>query len=90
LGVTNVNQAGTADIKVYPNPAVDEINIEINTSIDGDVAVEILNILGQKLASAAITGHSATMNVASLPAGCYLIDCYRDGVKLTTAKFIKN
>jgi len=32
----------------------------------------------------------ATIDVSKLAAGLYVIDCYRDGVKIGAAKFVKN
>jgi hypothetical protein len=46
--------------------------------------------MGQKLTSAAVNNNTATLSVAQLPAGVYLVECYRDGVKLATTRFIKN
>ncbi|MFI5196044.1 MAG: T9SS type A sorting domain-containing protein, partial [Chitinophagales bacterium] len=88
-GVTDIN-ADVAGIKVYPNPANDNINVDINTKIAGDIQVEVINMLGQKVSTVTAVNHKARINIASLPAGCYLVDCSRDGVKIATAKFIKN
>ncbi len=88
-GITNINEE-IAGIKVYPNPATNNINVEINTAIGGNIQVEILNLLGQKLNTTQAIDKRATINIAGLPAGYYLVDCYRDGMKIGTAKFIKN
>ena len=89
-GVTNVN-ADVTGIKVYPNPTSDNINVDISTNILGDnIQVEVLNMLGQKMNSVMAVNHKATINVASMPSGVYLIDCTRDGVKIGTARFVKN
>jgi hypothetical protein len=89
-GVTNVNTAMDAGLNVFPNPASNNINIEINPAITGNVAVEIINIVGQKITSAQMQNHFARIDVSSLPAGGYIVNCLRDGVKIGTAKFIKN
>ena len=89
LGVNEVN-ADIADIKVYPNPTKDNINVEINSSIEGKMHVELINLLGQKLNTVDAVNHKATIDVSNLPGGCYLVDCYRDGVKIATSRFIKN
>ena len=88
-GITNVN-AGVTDVKIYPNPTNDFINVDINTTVAGDIEVQVLNMLGQKLNTTPATDHKARINVASLPAGVYLVDCYREGVKIAAARFIKN
>ncbi len=88
-GVTNINTDVTA-MKVFPNPASSTVNVELNATLTGDVQVELVNLLGQKVSQATITDRRATFNVGELPAGCYLVDCYHNGVKIANAKFIKN
>ena len=88
-GLTNVN-ADQTDVKVFPNPTSASINVEINTTVGGKMQVEILNMLGQKLSTQPVNNNKTTVDVSSLPAGCYLVDCYRDGIKIANARFIKN
>jgi len=88
-GVTQI-QAGTTDMKVFPNPTSQILNVEINSSVVGQLNVEILDMLGQKVAAQPLSYHKASIDVASLPAGAYLVDCYREGVKIATTRFIKN
>jgi len=86
--VTDVN--GATDVKVFPNPANDVVNVEINTTVGGNMQVEMYNMLGQKVDTKAVVNNKASFNVTSLPAGCYIIDCFREGVKVTSTRFIKN
>jgi len=90
LAITNVNQGSGVDMKVYPNPASSNINVQINADVTGDVQLEIVNIVGQKVAGEPMNGHNVNIDVNGLPAGCYLISCYRDGVKIANSKFVKN
>ena len=88
--VTNVNNTAT-EVKIYPNPANDVINVDINTTVTGgDKEVEVLNLLGQRLYTVPVVNNRAQVNVSGLPGGTYLINCYRDGVRIQSAKFIKN
>jgi hypothetical protein len=80
----------TASIKIYPNPAADIANIIISGVTTGTVEVEIWNMMGQRVQLATATNNKATMNVTELPAGTYIVTCYADGVKITSARFIKN
>ncbi len=88
-GVTQIIP-GTVDMKVYPNPASSIINVEINSSVVGKLSVEVVNMLGQKMATQEVDYHKTSIGVAEFPAGAYLLDCYRDGVKIATTRFIKN
>ena len=89
VGVADLNTDQEA-IKIYPNPAAENINIEIQSTGGGNFTIDILNMLGQKINTVNTTDHNTKIDVAGLPAGCYLVDCYRNGVKTATAKFIKN
>jgi hypothetical protein len=89
LGITNVNEIA-GSVKVYPNPASNNINVEVNGAFGGNMEIVILNLLGQRVNSTPAIDNKATINVSNLPAGVYLVDCVRDGVKIATAKFIKN
>jgi hypothetical protein len=64
--------------------------VDINTKAGGNYEVEVFDVLGQKINTVQVTGHKASIDVASLASGVYLIDTYRDGVKINAARFIKN
>ena len=89
LTVQNVNDE-TAGIKAYPNPASSQINVEITSSARGNIQLDVINMLGQKMSTVAATDNKAVIDVTQLSAGTYVIACYRDGVKVATTRFIKN
>ena len=88
-GIVTMNSSETV-INVYPNPAADNVNVEIGGVNGGNIKIEITNMLGQKLGTTAAVNNRARLDVASLPNGCYMIDCFREGVKVASAKFVKN
>ncbi len=90
LGIDELNNGDLGEVKVYPNPTQDNINVEMNITGGGEMQVEVLNMLGQKLTMVPAINHKATIDVSNLPGGCYLVDCYRNGVKIATSRFIKN
>ena len=77
-------------MKCYPNPANDKISVDVSTTIVGHVQVEVLSMLGQKLKIILAVNNQAIIDVADLAQGCYIINCYSEGVKIATSKFIKN
>jgi len=87
--VQNIN-SGDAGISVYPNPASSFINVTVSFSIKGNVQLEVLNMMGQKVNNVPATDNKAVIDIASLPAGSYLVTCYSDGIKIASARFIKN
>ena len=88
-GIKNVT-ATMGDMNVYPNPATQMVNVEISNTSGGKYKVELMNMLGQKVQEQDIAGTKTTFDIANLSAGVYFIDCYRDGVKFATSKFVKN
>ena len=52
--------------------------------------VEVMNILGQRLFMLPVVNNQAQINVSGLPGGTYIVNCYRDGIKIHTAKIVKN
>ena len=87
-GISNLNDV--TDLKVYPNPATDNISIEVVSNAIGKMQVEVVNMLGQRIAAQPLVNNKANIIVESFPAGNYLVSCYLDGVKVANAKFTKN
>lgn len=68
-------------VSVYPNPTTEMLNIQVNETIK---QVTVYNMQGRKL----IQDTSSALNVASLPAGIYLLEVLT--VKGTAStKFVK-
>jgi len=78
---------------MYPNPASDELTVEVPLEADADVAVAILDPAGK----AAIQQHRAltkgdnliTLDVSRLPNGVYFVQV-RNGEQLHTRKLVVN
>lgn len=66
---TNVNEGARADVKVYPNPATNDVTLE--NAPGGEVTVTSMSgaILIRKMTN---TG-STTIDVSKLPAGVYMV-----------------
>lgn len=90
---TEVKEAQTPSARLYPNPAVDEIHIQLDGSDYNDVRVEIYNSVGQKLISKAFTGipgsSEVTMSVLTLEQGVYFARILGMGKSPVTLGFVK-
>ncbi len=86
--VSNIND-DIASVNIFPNPATYSINVELTTEAVGDVHIEVLNMLGQVIANTNTVNNKADINVASLPSGIYIVECYMEGVKIGASKFVK-
>jgi hypothetical protein len=61
------------DFKAYPNPANSILNIELPFA-RGTVEASLFNAIGQCVFKQQFDGKTATMNVASMPAGLYWLE----------------
>ena len=89
LAIQNINNTGLTEIVVYPNPTDEFINVRLNTTLVDEMQIDVVNITGQKFATTIAINNTATINMASSPAGFYIVNCYRNGIKIATARFIK-
>jgi hypothetical protein len=62
----------------------------VNTAVEGEVNVQVYNMLGQQVADIKAADHKAVVDISALPSGCYLVECLNDGAKIASARFIKN
>ena len=83
-GVESVLADKTASLRVYPNPVADEMTVETPDDIR---SVAIYNLAGATvmLNQCYVDGNRAKVNVASLPAGIYIVEVNNSIV----GKFIK-
>ncbi len=87
--VQNVN-ASIGELLLFPNPASQVINVEIGNSNGSEYQLEIVNMTGQKLGNGETVGAKYAFNISDLASGVYFVNCYKDGVKVGTSKFVKN
>jgi hypothetical protein len=78
-----------SDLSIYPNPCVDQLNIEVNPS-NIIKSVEIFNISGQCLLSNDIGSERATIDIYTWDAGFYLGLARMEDGRKTSFKFIKS
>ena len=77
-------------MRIFPNPVNNDLNVELLNADAGNTSFEIINMLGQKMITTTSANLKSVINATNLVPGGYMIDCYRDGVKIATSRFIKN
>ncbi len=85
------------DLKIYPNPANDILNIEwkiengLLAGLANNHQYTITNSLGQivKEESISFTHHQSAINICELKSGIYFLHLTRNGQLIATAKIIK-
>ena len=88
---TSVSSPKSVDdfMKVYPNPAMDFINIEWNENTPANVNIEISDVMGRMVKSKQIVGFdSSQVDVSNFEKGLYLITLHIADRKFSS-KFIK-
>lgn len=93
-GINPERQAGisSGEVSVYPNPAVDFINIRFESIEVSDIAFSVHNIIGNEMtAETEVLGpHEIRIRVKEYPAGYYLLAVRDKPLNYgTTYKFVK-
>jgi GH18 family chitinase len=86
--ITSIDEAITSELKVYPNPAVNNINVTFDVAESTNAKVELLNTLGAIIASndlgiAAVGNQTVSFATSGLSEGIYLVKV-TTGNNLTT------
>jgi len=81
--VRNPNQ-----IKIYPNPAKDKIYIDITRPSASIINIQIMDVLGNIVATTAVSSTSSQIDVSGLSPGAYLFVCSSANWQ-STKRFIK-
>ena len=71
-------------LRVYPNPAKNQLTVECRDAMHCVSTVEIYSVVGQVVQQGTLQGESTTINVKSLAAGMYYLK-----VNNMTVKFMK-
>ncbi len=88
-GVIDMSQEA-ASMKLYPNPASNVLNMQVNSVVRGEITFQVYDLMGRQLTTVKAINNSASVNVDQLAAGAYMVECYADGAKVAAARFIKN
>lgn len=72
---------------VYPNPAEDKITIRLNNGTADEVAIYNLN--GAKLAASSNKEKAYIIDVSQFEEGIYFVKLMKEGVLISTQKFVK-
>ena len=71
-----LNHTDDFNLKAYPNPASDELNINLEGTIHGAANLQLVNVQGQIIYTQQLTNdniQNITLNITPYPAGIYLL-----------------
>ncbi|MEL1253626.1 M4 family metallopeptidase [Flavobacterium sp. DGU38] len=78
----------TNSFRVFPNPAVDDVNIFLADKVEGEAEIKIYATDGNAVWSKTYSAVPSSVDVSQLTTGVYILDCSVQGKKYT-AKIIK-
>lgn len=92
-GIENQNNETFGTFSVYPNPATDQINLNLNLNIPSDITISICDLQGRTLESLnendlSAGAHQFGFNISTLNDGIYFIRIVGGNYALTT-RFVK-
>ncbi|MCF8365113.1 MAG: C10 family peptidase [Bacteroidales bacterium] len=76
-GLDEVNSFG--ELQLYPNPATDYIKVSLDESSSPLGNIQIINFIGVLILEVQSTNTSETIDVSSLPEGCYVLRVTKAG-----------
>jgi len=82
-------QSGVSGTSVYPNPCTDHVHLVLDESFVAsvnDVRVEIFDMLGNRMADLMVNPRDASLSVAMLPSGAYVLRV-SDELRVSTTTF---
>ncbi|UMY65586.1 SBBP repeat-containing protein [Flavobacterium sp. HJ-32-4] len=90
LSVTTIAQ-GDERVKVYPNPASDQLNIDLSQlaeRLTDNTSIILYDTFGRTVLETRITGVSTQLDVNSLAAGCYILAVRSGKTPVYTSKVV--
>ena len=84
------NSLSNSILKVYPSPAYNYLQVELDKSINSERTgkLEIIDLRGNKLSEINISGVHQTIDIHNLAAGIYIVR-YSSGEMTTSQRFVK-
>jgi len=83
-------QKRQTELKVFPNPAQEQITVSLPFYMDKNADITLYNTLGVAVLSYHhVKGGEINIDIQSLPAGVYVVRCVRD-YKVISTRFVKH
>jgi len=78
--ISSVDEPAWAqDLKVYPNPTADRVQLSMSTDME---VVHLTNQLGQRVRSWEVNAQNQTLDVSNLPTGIYMLEIVASGERV--------
>lgn len=74
VGTVGITDGELANVKVYPNPTSDRLNLIIPASIEGSVSINIFDVAGSVIRTMTERAGNTTIDVSSFAPGIYMLE----------------
>jgi hypothetical protein len=76
-------------VNVFPNPATNNIHIELNAELEvKNATIEIFDIVGKKVVAKKLITNKETLNISSLPSGNYAYRIFNHNTPTVTGRIM--
>jgi PKD repeat protein len=90
--ITGTEIINKSELEVYPNPVKEMLIINLGNPVEGNLAIEVMNLAGQRVLAQQLKTdglNQATINVKHLKSGIYFLRLTNGKYLITDGKFIK-
>ena len=91
LGLDLVSEVNNFEIKLYPNPSSDFINIKTKNSLNKNLTLEVISLDGKKLTSKILSNlEPIKLDISRFSKGIYITNIYSENTLIASKKIVKN
>ncbi|MBS1585096.1 MAG: T9SS type A sorting domain-containing protein [Bacteroidetes bacterium] len=88
LNTANIASSNNGDMQVYPNPAIDKVNVNISGNRAKNAHLSVTDLAGRLLINVPMDDSKAVVDMSSLASGVYMVN-YSDDERKETVKLTK-
>ena len=85
--IISISQKGKLNVKIYPNPAKENITIDLGEA--ENATIRLVDILGKEILLKSGQSGQVSLNLSSLSSGVYFVEINSKGVSVRE-KVVKN
>lgn len=87
---TGVNQKKLSGFRIFPNPANELLQIDIDNSDFSSTEIAVINTAGRRIINTRLNAKNQNIQIGNLPSGIYFAEVYQNGERIAVEKFIKH
>lgn len=85
-----IQELGSANISVYPNPSTGIVNFDITSDLAGNVSLEMYDAIGKLVVKENLTKEHTVLNLSKLEEGIYIFKMIKNNGDVKIGRFVKH